>query len=108
MKNLTSEKCIPCEGGMEPMKPEEYEVYLPQVEGWEIEPRKSLFRKFKFKNFKESLEFINKVGEIAEAEGHHPDLSLHNWNKVDVTLSTHAINGLSINDFIIAAKINRL
>ncbi len=67
-----------------------------------------LYRKFVFKNFLEALSFVDKVGKLAESEGHHPDINLHNWNKVTLTLSTHAIKGLSENDFIMAVKIDQL
>lgn len=110
MKNsdLKNHKCVPCEGGVDPMKRSEFEQYLDQVIGWSIREDKKLEKEFKFKNFKEALLFINKVGAIAEEEGHHPDINLHNWNRVTLTLSTHAIGGLSLNDFIVGRKINWL
>lgn len=98
--------CKPCEGGVAPLKREEFQQYLDAVSGWNVVEEKKIEKDFKFKNFKEALIFINKVGEIAESEGHHPDIYLHNWNKVKLTLSTHAIGGLSINDFILAAKVD--
>jgi len=90
------------------MKPEEYSVYQPQVPGWKVVGGKTLERELKFKDFKGAMAFLNKVAELAEGEGHHPDFLLHGWNKVRFTLSTHAIGGLSINDFILAAKIDAL
>lgn len=69
---------------------------------------KTIERDFKCKNFQEALNFVNKVGEIAESEGHHPDILIHGWNKVRLTLSTHALGGLTQNDFIVAAKINAI
>lgn len=109
MTNLLQQKCVPCEGGEEPLKKSEFEVYLTQVSDWAVVyDDKAIERDFKFKNFKEALVFVNKVGEIAESEGHHPDIYLHNWRKVKLTLSTHAIKGLSVNDFILAAKVDKL
>ena len=69
---------------------------------------KEIEKNFAFKNFKDALYFINRIGEVAEEEGHHPDMLLHGWNKVKITLYTHAIGGLSVNDFIIASRIDRL
>ena len=109
MAELIQQKCVPCEGGTKPFTRTEFTQYLPSVPGWTaINDDKAIVRDFKFKNFKEALAFVNKVGELAESEGHHPDINLHNWRKVKLTLSTHAIGGLSINDFILAAKVDRL
>jgi 4a-hydroxytetrahydrobiopterin dehydratase len=106
--DLTKQKCVPCEGGVAPLKRSEFEQYLEQVKVWQVLEDKELEREFKFKDFQESLNFINKVGEIAEAEGHHPDIYLHGWNKVRFNLMTHAIGGLSINDFVMASKIDQV
>jgi len=90
------------------MTPEEMKPYLEEVKAWKLkDDTKKIERKFKFKDFKEALAFVNKIGEIAEQEGHHPDITF-SWGYVDVELSTHAIGGLSVNDFILAAKINKL
>lgn len=90
------------------MTRQEMKPYLEEVKDWKLEDDgKKIERKFKFKDFKEALHFVNKIGEIAEQEGHHPDIEL-GWGRVEVELSTHAIGGLSINDFILAAKINKL
>lgn len=106
--DLTSQKCGPCEGGTKPLTAEEAKTYLEEVKNWKLEDNGTkIERKFKFKDFKEALDFVNKVGEIAESEGHHPDIEL-GYGKVEIELSTHAIDGLSVNDFIIAAKINKL
>jgi 4a-hydroxytetrahydrobiopterin dehydratase len=105
---LTAQKCIPCEGGVEPFTPEQIAIYKDQTPEWKIIENHHIEREFKFKNFKEALSFINKVGDIAENEGHHPDINLHGWNKVTFTLFTHAIDGLYLNDFILAAKIDAL
>ncbi len=108
MDMLIGKKCGPCEGGTPPMKREEFSPYLGQVKDWSVVGEKSLEREFKFKNFRAAIAFINKVADVAESEGHHPDFTLHGWNKIKFSLSTHAIGGLSINDFILAAKIDAL
>ncbi len=107
MLNLSEKKCKACEAGVAPLTKEEITPYLDQIQNWELHDKKIL-KNFKFKNFKEALAFVNKVGEIAESEGHHPDINLHGWNKTQITLSTHAIGGLSENDFILASKIDKL
>ena len=107
MKDLIAKKCIPCEGGMLPLAKEEVKSLLSRVSGWSVNGEfKKISRDFKFKNFKEAMEFVNKVAGLAESEGHHPDIYIHDWNQVRLDLSTHAIGGLSENDFIMAAKIN--
>lgn len=105
--DLTHKKCVPCEGGVKPLTPDEYGAYLrTALTGWEDVDETLIQKEYKFKNFKEALAFVNKVGAIAEEEGHHPNLYLHNWNKVKVEFTTHAIGGLSENDFIMASKID--
>ncbi len=106
--DLTKQKCVPCEGGVEPMKREEFQQYLGQISDWEVIEDKKLAKKFKFKDFKEALAFVNKVGALAEEENHHPNIFIYGWNKVKITLTTHAIGGLSLNDFILASKIDKL
>jgi len=99
-------KCKPCEGGVEPFTAEQAATYLKEVSGWSIAPDGlSITKKYRFKNFKEALAFVDRVGEIAENEGHHPDINL-GWGRVKITLSTHAIQGLSDNDFVLAYKID--
>lgn len=106
--NLSDKKCIPCEGGMPPLPPEEIQKYLPELGGkWEILDNKKIKREFTFKYFKEAIAFVNKIADIAEREGHHPDISIF-YNRVGIELSTHAIGGLSENDFILAAKIDTI
>ncbi len=105
---LSKQKCVPCEGSDKPLTRQEFEVYLPQVQEWQVKNDKLMSREFSFKDFAECLDFINKVGAIAQSEGHHPDINLHDFKKVDITLSTHKIGGLSVNDFILAVKINEL
>ena len=89
------------------MSAEESNQYMSQILGWELIEGKKIKKEFKFKDFKESLDFVNEVGALAEEEQHHPNLTII-YNKVRITLSTHAIDGLSQNDFIMAAKINQL
>lgn len=108
MEHLTEKKCAPCEGGVDPLTRTEFEPYLEQVEKWTVVNDKVIERQFEFKDFAKALAFVNKVGEIAEDEGHHPDIFIHGWNKVKISLWTHAINGLSINDFIVATKVDRV
>ncbi len=107
--NLLEQKCVPCEGGVDPMTKIDAEAMIEfHVKDWVLSTdAKSIYKEFKFKDFKEALSFVNKVGDIAESEGHHPDIEL-GWGRVNITLSTHAISGLSQNDFIVAAKINEI
>lgn len=108
MSDLTSKKCVPCSIGAIPLNADEIQGFLKSLnEDWEVKDNKQIERTFKFKDFKEALDFTNKVGAIAEAEGHHPDICLA-WGKVIVTLWTHKIKGLHENDFILAAKIDEL
>lgn len=105
---LTQKKCVPCEGGVDPLPENEIKKYLAQLKTkWDIINNKKIRKEFTFKDFKEAMQFVNKVADIAESEGHHPDIHIH-WNKVLIELWTHAINGLFENDFIIAAKIDEL
>ncbi|MBC7322239.1 MAG: 4a-hydroxytetrahydrobiopterin dehydratase [Acetomicrobium sp.] len=110
MEKLTNQRCVPCEGGIPPMTREEAEEYLSQVPSWRIvedEGILKLNKTFKFKNFRESWQFFDRIAELAESEGHHPDISVH-YNRVIVTLFTYAIKGLFLNDFIMAAKIEEI
>jgi 4a-hydroxytetrahydrobiopterin dehydratase len=104
--DLKKSRCVPCEGGVDPLKRDEFETYLDQVKDWVVVEDKKLEREFVFKNFPEALVFVNKVGIIAEEEGHHPDILMHSWNKVKLSFSTHSIDGLSINDFVMAVKVD--
>lgn len=105
---LAQKKCVACEGGMPPLNKIEAEVLMKQVNGWTLSADANIISKtFRFKNFASALAFTNVIGEIAEAEGHHPDISL-GWGRVEVALTTHAIKGLSENDFIVAAKIDKV
>jgi len=107
MVDLTEKVCRACEGGTPPLTEEQSADLLKQTPDWFIKHNKFLKRKFEFKDFKEALDFVNKVGKIAEKEGHHPDITL-GYGYVKIELTTHAIKGLSENDFIVAAKINQL
>lgn len=106
MSNLLTKKCVPCEGGATPLTRAQAAELGKQTPEWGIsDDGKKIFRTIKFKNFKETSFFFNKVAEIAESENHHPDFLVH-WGSMTLTLWTHAINGLSENDFIVAAKID--
>lgn len=109
MNNLADKKCVPCEGGVEPLNEKRAKEYLKQLNpAWSISADgKKITRKFKFKNFQTPLEFVNKVGGLAESEGHHPDIEF-GWGYVVIALWTHAIGGLFDNDFILAAKIDQI
>jgi 4a-hydroxytetrahydrobiopterin dehydratase len=105
--SLAEKHCVPCKGGVPPLKGEALEKMKAQVPGWEVVEEHHLARTFGFPDFRTALDFVNRVGEIAEAEGHHPDLYLA-WGKVGVKTWTHKIDGLTESDFILAAKIDRL
>ncbi|MFA6136326.1 MAG: 4a-hydroxytetrahydrobiopterin dehydratase [Candidatus Paceibacterota bacterium] len=106
--NLTQKKCLPCEGGVPPLDKTQMEELIKETPGWEItEEGKKIKREFKFKDFKETIVFVNKVAELAESEGHHPDIHIF-YSRLELELWTHMIGGLSENDFILAAKINAL
>jgi 4a-hydroxytetrahydrobiopterin dehydratase len=111
MNDLLDKKCEPCEGGLLPFDISEIHKYQKKVDGWDVnENEKKIYfleKKFTFKDFINSLDFINKVGKISEAEGHHPDISL-GWGYAKIIITTHAIEGLSENDFILAAKIDQI
>lgn len=106
--DLLSKKCVACEGDVPPMSKDESQTYLSQVLGWEmVDDGKKITKEFTFKDFKEAMAFVNNVANLAEHEGHHPDIYVF-YNRVKFELWTHAVGGLSENDFIVAAKINNL
>lgn len=106
---LTARKCKPCEGGISSLSREEVQRYLAQVPAWHLTADgRSIRREWRVKDFARALDFFHDVGEIAEAEDHHPDLHLVGYRNVAIELSTHAIGGLSENDFILAAKIDEV
>jgi len=108
MDNLQNQHCVPCEGGIAPLSKVDAEETMKHVPEWTLsEDGKKLSREFTFKDFKEAMAFVNKVADVAEGEGHHPDIFIW-WNRVKLDLSTHAIGGLSTNDFIVAAKVMAL
>ena len=107
--SLTQKHCEPCEGNTHPMTRPEAESYLRQTPGWEMDASgKLISRSYRVKNFMTAVRFIQDIAGIAEAENHHPDLHLPGYHNVKIDLSTHAIGGLSENDFIVAAKVNEL
>lgn len=105
--SLSEQKCVPCEGGALPLTIPEAQKLQADIPTWTLAPDvRQISKAFSFKNFAEALAFTNGVGAIAEHENHHPDIKLA-WGKVEISLTTHAINGLSVNDFILAAKIDK-
>ena len=106
MEDLTLKKCRPCEGSTPPLSLKKAKEYLKKLKDWALEGRR-ITKKFKFKNFKETMIFVNKVADLAEQEGHHPDMEV-SYGYAIINLTTHAINGLSENDFILAAKIDKI
>src|SRR5215471_16520147 len=106
---LTAKKCTACEGDTPPLTRDQINEHLPAVPEWKLsEDGKLIRRKYKFKDFVTAMAFLQKVADLAEAEGHHPDLHLTGYKNVAIELNTHAIGGLSANDFIVAAKIDKL
>ncbi len=106
---LIKKHCVPCEGGIPPMSEKEEDQYIKEISNWTMsrEGTHKINKDFKFKNFKNAMTFVNKVADVAEQEGHHPDICIH-YNRVNLELYTHAISGLHENDFILAAKIDQL
>ena len=104
---LASKTCVPCRGGVPALKGAEMQKLAAQVPGWVVEHEHHLRRLYSFPDFRTALDFVNKVGELAEEQGHHPDIAL-SWGKVEVTIWTHKIDGLTESDFILAAKIEQL
>lgn len=105
---LADKKCVPCEGGVPPLTDQEIAEYEKEISSdWKVVNDRRLFREFSFVNYRHTMDFVNKIAEIAEEEGHHPVMHVF-YGRVDVELWTHAIDGLSENDFILAAKIDRL
>ena len=111
MCDLLNKKCVPCEGGILPFDISEIHKYQKKVDGWDVKEKKDniyfLEKNFVFKNFINSQNFINKIGEISEEENHHPDITF-GWGYAKIIITTHAIEGLSENDFILAAKIDQI
>ena len=111
MTDLSNKKCIPCKGDIPPFDKSEIHKYLKKIDGWDVKSNKDqsyyLFKEFTFENFKLSQNFVNKVGDIAEKESHHPDISF-GWGYCKIKIFTHAIKGLAESDFILAAKIDKI
>jgi len=108
MEKLIEKKCVPCEGGVQPFNKDQIQEYLAQLSSaWEVKDNRKITKRFKLKDFKEALAFVNKIADLAEQEGHHPDITI-NYNRITIELFTHSIGGLSENDFILAAKIEQL
>ena len=106
MSDLLKKKCVPCEKGMKPLNRTDMQDYLDEVSGWTLDnDAKKISKEFKFQDFIGAINFVERVADVAEMEGHHPDIQIH-YNKVLLELTTHAIGGLSENDFILAAKID--
>lgn len=106
-EQLADKQCVPCRGGVPPLKGNELQLMLKNVPQWSVVNEHHLTRAYKFPDFKQALDFVNKVGALAEEQGHHPDILLA-WGKAEITLWTHKIDGLTESDFIMAAKIDRL
>ncbi len=105
---LTEKRCIPCEGGMPPLKEEEISEYRKLIDkDWKVIDGKKIIKDYAFVNYKHTIDFVNKVADLAEAEGHHPVMHV-SYGMIQIELWTHAIDGLSENDFIMAAKIDEL
>ncbi len=108
MTALSEKECIPCKGGIPPLKGNELATLAKELNGgWQVMNEHHLEKEYKFKDFRDALAFVNKVGELAEAQGHHPDIYLA-WGKARLTIWTHKIDGLTESDFVFAAKADRL
>jgi 4a-hydroxytetrahydrobiopterin dehydratase len=107
MANLANRTCVPCRGGMPPMRGDEIGEFLAELDGWEVIREHHLLKAYTFKDFGEAFAFINRVGQLAEEQGHHPDICF-GWGHAEITIFTHKIDGLSESDFILAAKIDAL
>ena len=106
--NLEDKFCEPCRGGVAPLGISEAQRFLSELSGWDLRDEgKKIYKEYKFSNFVETLEFVNKVGDLAEDEGNHPDIAF-GWGYAKINITTHAIEGLSDNDFILAAKIDQI
>jgi 4a-hydroxytetrahydrobiopterin dehydratase len=104
---LADQTCVPCRGGVPPLQGDAIKALRAEIPEWEVPNDHHLFRIFRFPDFKQALDFVNRAGAIAEEQGHHPDLLLA-WGKVEVTIWTHKINGLTESDFVLAAKLDRI
>jgi 4a-hydroxytetrahydrobiopterin dehydratase len=107
MAELAELQCVPCRGGVPPLQGREIGKLLGQLTGWQVVNEHHLQKKYQFKDFRDSLEFVNKIGALAESQGHHPDICF-GWGKAELTIWTHKIDGLTESDFVLAAKIDKL
>jgi 4a-hydroxytetrahydrobiopterin dehydratase len=107
MTELAARTCVPCRGGVPPLEGTELDELSRQVPEWRVVDEHHLEREFRMGNFREALDFVNRVGALAEEQGHHPDIEL-GWGRVGVKIFTHKIDGLTESDFILAAKVDRL
>ena len=107
MSDLAAKHCVPCRGGVPPLKGAELQKLAAQVSDWKVVDQHHINKTFQFPDFKTALDFVNRVGAVAEEEGHHPDVCL-SWGRVDVKTYTHKIDGLTESDFILAAKVDQL
>lgn len=105
MGNLSERHCVPCHGGVPRLEGEEISKLMGELRGWDVIDEHHLAKRYEFANFKEALDFVNRAGEVAEGEGHHPDIAF-GWGYVEMKIYTHAIDGLSESDFILAAKLD--
>ena len=107
MSELANKTCVPCKGGVPPLKGAELQKFLKQLSKWKVIEEHHLEKSYDFPDFVSALAFVQRVGELAEQQGHHPDILLR-WGKVMITIWTHKIDGLTESDFILAAKIDEL
>src|SRR5437899_12563955 len=107
MSDLANRECVPCRGGVPPMKGAEINEFSSQIHEWKVVNEHHLKKTFGFKNFRETLDFVVRIGELAEEQGHHPDICF-GWGKAEITIWTHKIDGLTESDFVLAAKSDRL
>ena len=107
MADLAQRECVPCRGGVPPMKGDEIKSLSAQLPEWQVVNEHHLRKEYQFKNFAETLDFVNRVGKLAEEQGHHPDICF-GWGKAEITIWTHKIDGLTESDFVLAAKIDKV
>ena len=107
MSELAERQCVPCRGGVPPLKGDEVQKLLGQLADWQAVDEHHLVKTYRFQNFRETLGFVNRVGELAEQQGHHPDICF-GWGKAEISIWTHKIDGLTESDFVLAAKIDKL
>lgn len=107
MNELAERQCVPCRGGVPPLPSDDIKKLQDQLDGWEVVNEHHLRKEYKFEDFKAVQAFVNRVGEIAEEQWHHPDIC-YGWGRAEITIWTHKIDGLTESDFILAAKIDRI